>query len=167
MLGQMQDWPLLIHKIIDFAGTQHGEREVVSRLVEGPIHRIGYRDLRTRALKLAQRLARDGTKLGDRVAPLAWNTHRHLEAWYGITGLGAIYHTVNPRLFPDQIAWIVNHAEDRMILADLTFLPILEALQDKLPTVERYVLLTDAAHMPQTKLRNAVPYEEWLAEADG
>jgi acyl-CoA synthetase (AMP-forming)/AMP-acid ligase II len=167
MLGQMQEWPLLIHKIIDFASSQHGDREVVSRLVEGPIHRIGYRDLRTRSLKLAQRLARDGIKLGDRVATLAWNTHRHLEAWYGITGLGAIYHTVNPRLFPEQIAWIVNHAEDRMILADLTFLPILEALQDKLPTVERYVVLTDAAHMPQTKLRNVVAYEDWLAEADG
>jgi len=167
MLGQMQDWPLLIHKIIDFAGTQHGDQEVVSRLVEGPIHRIGYRDLRTRSVKLAQRLARDGVKLGDRVATLAWNTHRHLEAWYGITGLGAIYHTVNPRLFPEQIAWIVNHAEDRMIFADLTFLPILEALQEKLPTVERYVVLTDAAHMPKTKLRNVAPYEEWLAEADG
>jgi fatty-acyl-CoA synthase len=85
MLGQMQEWPLLIHKIIDFAGSQHGDREVVSRLVEGPIHRIGYRDLRTQSLKLAQRLALDGIKLGDRVATLAWNTHRHLEAWYGIT----------------------------------------------------------------------------------
>ena len=167
MLGQMQEWPLLIHKIIDFAGVQHGGREVVSRLVEGPIHRIAYRDLRTRALKLAQRLARDGIRLGDRVATLAWNTHRHLEAWYAITGVGAIYHTVNPRLFPEQIAWIVNHAEDRALFTDLTFLPILEALQDKLPTIERYIVMTDAAHMPATSLRNAVAYEEWLAEADG
>jgi fatty-acyl-CoA synthase len=167
MLGQMQDWPLLIHKIIDFAGVQHGGQEVVSRLIEGPIHRISYRDLRARALRVAQRLARDGIKLGDRVATLAWNTSRHLETWYGITGLGAIYHTVNPRLFPEQIAWIINHAEDRVLFADLTFLPILEALQDKLPTIERYIVLTDAAHMPATKLSNAVPYEEWLAEADG
>ena len=167
MLGQMQDWPLLIHKIIDFAGVQHGGQEVVSRLVEGPIHRVTYRDLRARALKVAQRLARDGIKLGDRVATLAWNTSRHLEVWYGITGIGAIYHTVNPRLFPDQIAWIVNHAEDRVLFTDLTFLPILEGLADKLPSIERFVVLTDAAHMPATRLRNAVAYEDWLAEADG
>ena len=167
MLGQMQDWPLLLHKIIDFAATQHGGQEVVSRTVEGPIHRLNYRDLRLRALKVAQRLAREGVKLGDRIGTLAWNTHRHLEAWYGITGVGAIYHTVNPRLFPEQIAWIVNHAEDRVMFVDLTFLPILEALQDKLPSIERFIVLTDGAHMPPTKLRNAVAYEEWLNEADG
>ncbi len=167
MLGQMQEWPLLIHKIIDFAGKQHGRQEVVSRLVEGPIHRTNYREMRARALQAAQRLARDGIKLGDRVATLAWNTHRHLESWYGITGLGAVYHTVNPRLFPEQIAWIINHAEDRVIFTDLTFVPLLESLQDKLPTLERYIVLTDAAHMPATTLRNAVPYEAWLAEADG
>jgi fatty-acyl-CoA synthase len=167
MLGQMQDWPLLIHKIIDFAATQHGAQEIVSRLVEGPIHRTNYRDLRARSLKVAQRLQRDGIKLGDRVATLAWNTHRHLETWYGITGVGAIYHTVNPRLFPEQIAWIINHAEDRVLFTDLTFLPILEALQGKLPSLERIIVLTDAAHMPATKLSNVVAYEEWLAEADG
>jgi len=167
MLGQMQHWPLLIQKIIDFAAVQHGAQEVVSRLVEGPIHRETYRELRTRALKVAQRLAREGIGLGDRVATLAWNTHRHLETWYGITGVGAIYHTVNPRLFPEQIAWIINHAEDRMIFADLTFLPILEALAGKLPSIERVVVLTDAAHMPATRIANAVPYEEWLDEADG
>jgi acyl-CoA synthetase (AMP-forming)/AMP-acid ligase II len=167
MLGQMQEWPLLIHKIADFAAIQHGETEIVSRLVEGVIHRETYRDLRTRALKVAQRLVREGIQFGDRVATLAWNTHRHLETWYGITGLGAIYHTVNPRLFPEQIAWIVNHAEDRLMFTDLTFLPLLEAIADKLPTIERFVVLTDAAHMPATKLRGAVPYEEWLNEADG
>ena len=167
MLGQMQDWPLLIHKIADYAAIQHGRTEIVSRLVEGPIHRETYADMRARALKVAQRLAREGIVLGDRVATLAWNTHRHLETWYGITGLGAIYHTVNPRLFPEQIAWIINHAEDRLLFTDLTFLPILEAIADKLPTVERFVVLTDAAHMPATKLRGAVAYEEWLNEADG
>jgi fatty-acyl-CoA synthase len=166
MLGQMQEWPLLIHKIIDFAGRQHGAQEVVSRLVEGPIHRINYNDLRLRSLKVAKRLARDGVKLGDRVATLAWNTSRHLEVWYGITGIGAIYHTVNPRLFPEQVAWIVNDAEDRVIFVDLTFLPVLEGLAGKLPTVERFVVLTDAAHMPATKLPNAVAYEDWLAEVD-
>ena len=123
--------------------------------------------VRARALKVAQRLDRDGIRLGDRVATLAWNTWRHLEAWYGIMGIGAIYHTVNPRLFPDQIVWIINHAEDRVMMVDLTFLPLLEKLADKLPSIERYVVLTDAAHMPATSLRNAVPYEEWIGEVDG
>ncbi len=167
MLGQMQEWPLLIHKIADFAASQHGGQQIVSRLVEGGVHRETYRDMRARSLKVAQRLAREGVQLGDRIATLAWNTHRHLETWYGITGVGAIYHTVNPRLFPEQIAWIVNHAEDRLMFTDLTFLPILEAIADKLPTVQKFIVLTDAAHMPATKLRNAVPYEEWLNEADG
>jgi len=167
MLGLMQDWPLLCHRIIDHAAIQHANRPVVTRSIEGPIHTTTYAEVRARALKLAQRLDRDGIKSGDRVATLAWNTWRHLEAWYGILGIGAIYHTVNPRLFPDQIAWIVNHAEDRVMMTDLTFLPLLESLADRLPTVERYIVLTDAAHMPATSLRNAVPYEEWIAEADG
>ena len=167
MLGLMQDWPLVIHKIIDYAGCQHGTREVVSRSVEGPIVRGDYASLRRRALRVAQRLVRDGIAPGDRIATLAWNTGRHLESWYGITGAGAIYHTVNPRLFPDQIAWIVNHAEDRLVLLDLTFVPLMESLAAKLPSVERYVVLTDAAHMPATRLRDAIPYEGWLAEADG
>jgi fatty-acyl-CoA synthase len=167
MLGLMQDWPLLCHRVIDHAAINHPERRVISRSIEGPFHAITYPQLRARALKLAQRLARDGINQGDRVATLAWNTWRHLEAWYGILGVGGIYHTVNPRLFPEQIVWIVNHAEDRMMLTDLTFVPLLEKLADKLKPIERYVVLTDAAHMPKTTLRNAVPYEEWIAEADG
>jgi fatty-acyl-CoA synthase len=101
------------------------------------------------------------------VATLAWNTWRHLESWYGIVGIGAVYHTVNPRLFPDQIAWIINHAEDRVMMTDVTFVPLLEKLSDKLPSIERYVIYTDAAHMPATSLKNAVPYEQWIAEVDG
>ncbi len=167
MLGLMQNWPLLQHKIIDHAALQFGDQEVVTRSVEGPIHRTNYRQVRERALKVAQRLAKDGIKLGDRVATLAWNTWRHLEAWYGITGVGAIYHTVNPRLFPEQIAWIVNHAQDRVMMLDLTFVPLMEAVQDKCPSIERYVVLTDKAHMPATKLKNAVAYEDWIAEVDG
>jgi fatty-acyl-CoA synthase len=167
MQGLMQDWPLLCHRVIDHAAINHPERCVISRSIEGPIHSITYPQLRARALKLAQRLARDGIRQGDRVATLAWNTWRHLEAWYGILGVGAVYHTVNPRLFPEQIVWIVNHAEDRMMLTDLTFVPLLEKLADKLKSIERYVILTDAAHMPQTMLRNAVAYEDWIAEADG
>ena len=167
MLGLMQDWPLLLHRIIDHAAKFHGERKVITRSIEGPIVETNYAQVRARALKVAQRLAKDGIKLGDRVATLAWNTSRHLEAWYGILGIGAIYHTVNPRLFPEQIVWIVNHAEDRVLITDLTFVPLLEKIADKLPTIERYIVLTDAAHMPATTLKNAVAYEDWIAEVDG
>ena len=167
MLGLMQHWSLLLHRIIDHAANFHGERKVISRSIEGPIHTTDYRQVRARALKVSQRLSKDGIKLGDRVATLAWNTWRHLEAWYGIVGIGAIYHTVNPRLFPDQVIWIINHAEDRVMMTDLTFVPFLEKIADKLPTIERYILLTDAAHMPKTTLKNAVAYEDWIAEADG
>lgn len=166
MLGLMQDWPLLVHKIIDHAAAQHPRRAVVSRSVEGPMHRTDYAALRGRSLQLAKRLAREGIGAGDRVATLAWNTWRHLELWYGLTGLGAIYHTVNPRLFEDQIAYIINHAEDRILCLDLTFVPLMERLQARLPSIERYVVLTDAAHMPQTTLKDAVAYEDWIAEAD-
>ena len=167
MLGLMQDWPLLCHRIIDHAATYHGGRKVISRSLEGPIHTTSYADVRGRALRVAQRLDKDGIKLGDRVATLAWNTWRHLEAWYGIMGIGAVYHTINPRLFPEQIIWIVNHAEDRVLMTDLTFVPLLEKLADKLKPIERYVVLTDGAHMPATSLKNAVPYEEWIGTADG
>ena len=167
MLGLMQDWPLLCHRVIDHAATYHGERRVISRSLEGPLHATTYRDVRARALRVAQRLDKDGIRLGDRVATLAWNTWRHLEAWYGIMGIGAIYHTINPRLFPEQIAWIVNHAEDRILMTDLTFVPLMEKLASQLKPVERYVVLTDAAHMPKTSLKNAVPYEEWIGEVDG
>jgi acyl-CoA synthetase (AMP-forming)/AMP-acid ligase II len=166
MQGLMQDWPLLIHRVIDHASTQHARRPVVSRSVEGPIHRTDYAEIRSRALRLAKCLEMDGIRLGDRVATLAWNTWRHLETWYGITGIGAIYHTVNPRLFEDQIVYIMNHAEDRLLFLDLTFVPLIEKLAPRLATIERFIVLTDAAHMPVTSLRNAAPYEEWLAEAD-
>src|SRR6204780_907541 len=167
MFGLMQDWPLLCNRILDHAATYNAERQVVTRSIEGPFHTTNYADLRKRALRVAQRLDRDGIKLGDRVATLAWNTWRHLESWYGILGIGAIYHTVNPRLFPEQIVLIINHAEDHVMMTDLTFVPLLEKLADKLPTIERYIIFTDAAHMPKTSLRNAVAYEGWLAETDG
>ena len=167
MLGLMQDWPLLCHRIIDHAAINHAERPVITRSIEGPIHHTNYAEIRARALRVAQRFDRDGVKLGDRVATLAWNTWRHLESWYGIMGIGAVYHTVNPRLFAEQIVWIINHAGDRVMMTDLTFVPLLEKIADKLPSIERYIVFTDAAHMPATSLRNAVAYEEWLAEADG
>jgi fatty-acyl-CoA synthase len=166
MLGLMQDWPLLCHRIIDHAALNHPARRVVSRSVEGPIHTTDYQAVRARALRAAKRLTMDGIMLGDRVATLAWTTWRHLEAWYGILGIGAIYHTINPRLFPEQITWIVNHAEDRVMLVDLTFVPLVEKLAARLPSIERYVVLTDAAHMPATSLRNAISYEDWIGEVD-
>ena len=167
MLGLMQDWPLLLHRIIDHAAIQHGRREVVTRAVEdGAIRRTDYARIRQRALAVAKRLQMAGIAQGDRIATLAWNTDRHLELWYGISGLGAITHTVNPRLFPEQIAWIMDHAEDRLLFLDISFVTLMEGLQDRLPTIERFIILTDAAHMPETSLREAVPYESWLAEAD-
>ncbi|WP_207538601.1 long-chain-fatty-acid--CoA ligase [Sabulicella rubraurantiaca] len=167
MLGLMQDWPLLMHCVIDHAAQQHPQREVISRSVEGPIHHTNYAAIRRRALRLAQCLTRSGIRQGDRVATMAWNTSRHLEAWYGITGIGAIYHTVNPRLFEKELVWILNHAESRLILADLSFVPLLEKIAHVLPHIERYVILTDAAHMPSTSLRGAVAYEDWLGQVDG
>jgi fatty-acyl-CoA synthase len=153
--------------VIDHAARHHGGREVLSRSVEGPLHRTTYAALRDPARRLSQRLARDGIGLGDRVATMAWNTWRHVEAWYGITGIGAIYHTLNPRLFEDQIAWIANHAGDRLMFLDLTFVALVERLQPRLPTIERYIIMTDAANMPATALPGAVDMESWLTEADG
>lgn len=166
MRGLMQDWPLLLHRIIDHAAIQHGTRAVVSRAVEGGIHRTDYATVHRRAKRVAKRLGKAGMRSGDRIGTLAWNTWRHVEAWYGIAGMGGIYHTINPRLFPEQIAWIANHAEDRIMLVDLTFLPLLEKLAPQLGSIESYVVLTDAAHMPATSLRNAVAYEDWIAEVD-
>jgi fatty-acyl-CoA synthase len=161
MLGMMQEWPLLCHKVIDHAAIYHGQREVVSRSVEGPFHRTNYAEIRARSLKLAQRLERDGCGVGDRIATMAWNTWRHLETWYGILGIGAVYHTLNPRLFPDQIAWIMNDAEDKMLFVDLTFVKLVEMIAPKVPSLERVVILTDDAHMPETALKNAVSYESY------
>ena len=167
MLGLMQEWPLLCHKIIDHAARQHPSREIVSRSIEGPIVRTTYSTIRTRALNVAERLQRDGYGLGDRIATLAWNTARHVEAWYGIMGIGAIYHTLNPRLFPEQIAWIMNHAEDRALFVDLSFMPLVEQIAPAVKSLKQIIVLTDAAHLPETSLPDVVAYEEWLSETDG
>jgi acyl-CoA synthetase (AMP-forming)/AMP-acid ligase II len=166
MLGMMQDWPLVVPSILDHAARFHGEREIVTRSVEGPVVRTTYAGIHSRSRRVAKALTRRGIRVGDRIGTLAWNTGRHLEAWYGIMGIGAICHTINPRLFPEQIAYIVNHAEDRMIFVDLTFLPILEKLGKQIDVVETFVVLTDKAHMPQTTLRNVVAFEDLVAEAD-
>ncbi len=172
MLGLMQDWPLLVHKIIDHAALYHGTREVVSRSVEGPIHRTNYGEIAKRARRVADALDRHGVKPGERVATLAWNTWRHIEAWYGITGIGAIYHTLNPRLFPDQLVYIANHAEDTVLFFDITFASLVEQIAPKLPSVKLYIAMTDAAHLAELKktsganIPNLVAYEDFIADAD-
>jgi fatty-acyl-CoA synthase len=166
MFGSMQDWPLTCNKVLDHAARFHKNREIISRSVEGPITRQTYAQTRDRALALAKRLDRYGLRKGDRAATLAWNTVRHMEVWYGLTGIGAVYHTVNPRLFPEQISWIINHAEDRLLFVDLTFVPIVEQIIDQLPLIELVIILTDTGHMPKTSLANCVAYEDWLAESD-
>ena len=166
MLGLMQDFPLLVHTILDHGALNHGEREMITRSIEGPIRRTTLADVRSRSLRVAKALAQDGVKLGDRIATMAWNTDRHLEAWFGIMGNGAIYHTLNPRLFAEQLDYIVNHAEDEIIFVDLTFVPILEALKAKFGTVRKYIVMTDAEHMPDTSLPNAVAFEDWIGAVD-
>ena len=166
MFGLMQDYPLLAHTIIDHAGLNHAEREMVTRGVEGPIRRTTLAEVRTRSLKVAKALEQEGVKLGDRIATMAWNTERHVEAWFGILGNGAIYHTLNPRLFAEQIDYIVNHAEDEIMFVDLTFVPLLEALQSRLGTVRKYIVMTDGANMPETSLPGAVAYEDWIDAVD-
>ena len=155
MLGLMQDYPLLTHTILEHGALNHGERELVTRGVEGPIRRTTLSKVRNRALRVGKALEREGVKLGDRVATMAWNSERHVEAWFGIMGIGAVCHTLNPRLFAEQLDYIINHAEDDIVFVDLTFVPILEALQARLRTVRKFIILTDAQHMPATSLPNA------------
>lgn len=165
MLGLMQDWPLTVDRILDHAKTWHGGREVVTRSVEGPIVRTTYAEIHRRAKRVSSALLGLGVNPGDRIATLCWNTGNHIEAWYGIMGIGAVCHTLNPRLFPEQLAYIINHAEDRIIFVDLTFVPLLEAILPHCPTVERVIIQTDRAHMPETKLPVVDCYEELLAGA--
>jgi fatty-acyl-CoA synthase len=167
MFGLMQDWPLLVHKIIDHAALYYGTREIVTRSIEGPIVRTTYREIQARARKVAQALDRFGIGAGDRVATMAWNTARHLESWYGITGVGGVYHTLNPRLFPDQIAWIANHAEDRVLFFDTTFAELVAELAPKMPSVKLFVALTDRAHLPDATIPDLVAYEDFIAAMDG
>jgi acyl-CoA synthetase (AMP-forming)/AMP-acid ligase II len=167
MFGQMQDVPLLVNRILDHALVNHGEREIVSRLVEGNIHRETYADAHLRARKLSQALQALGMGVGDVVATMAWNTHRHFEAWYGITGVGGIYHTLNPRLFPEQLSYIINHAEDKIILTDLTFVPVLEGIEKDIPNVKAIIIMTDATHMPETSLKNVLCYEDLIDSNNG
>ncbi|MGH8457610.1 MAG: AMP-binding protein, partial [Stenotrophobium sp.] len=164
MQGLMMDLPLMISALLAHADQYHGDTEIVSRTVEdGSIHRYTYHDAHVRTRKLANALTRLGVKPGERVATLAWNGYRHFELYYAISGMGAVTHTVNPRLFPEQIGWIVNHAEDQYVFFDLTFAPLVEALAPRCPTVKGWVAMTDRAHLPQIKGVTPLCYEDLLA----
>jgi fatty-acyl-CoA synthase len=167
MQGSMMSMPLMISLLIRHADRWHGDTEIVSRTIEGPIHRYTYRDAHARARRLAGALTRLGVHPGDRIATLAWNGYRHFELYYGISGMGAIIHTVNPRLFFDQLVYILNHAEDRFVFFDLTFAPLIEKLAPSCRTVEGWVAMTDRAHMPALQVPNLLCYEELLAAEDG
>jgi fatty-acyl-CoA synthase len=150
MQGLMMDMPLLISSILQHAARHHGDAEIVSRRIEGDIHRYTYADCERRARRLASALGQLGAEPGDRVATLAWNGYRHMEIYYAAGGMGGVVHTINPRLHPDQIAWIVNHAGDRFFAFDITFLPIVEAIAPKCPTVKAWIAMVDADRQPSS-----------------
>jgi fatty-acyl-CoA synthase len=163
MLGLMQSQPLLISSLIDFADRHHGDAEIVSRRVEGDIHRYNWRGVATRARQVAHAL--DGMNLlfSDRVATLAWTGYRHLELYFGVSGSGRVLHTINPRLHPDQIAWIANHAEDQVLCFDMTFLPLVQAIHARCPGIRQYVALCEADKLPaDSGVPNLVSYEAWI-----
>jgi fatty-acyl-CoA synthase len=164
MLGQMQQQALTISTLIDHAAHCHPEREIVSRTSEGPIHRTNYGQVQRRAKRMANALAALGIQRGDRVATLAWNGYRHMELYYAVSGMGAILHTINPRLFAEQVEYIVNHAEDQYLFFDIGFAGLVEKLAPALTTVKGFVAMTDRANMPALDLPNLLCYEE-LADA--
>jgi len=166
MNGLMMDMPLLLSSFIDFAAEHHGGTEVVAREIEGDVHRYTYRDACARMKRLARALERLGVRKGEPVGSLAWNTFRHFEMFYGVTGMGAVLHTINPRLFEEQLVYIINHAEDRLLFVDALTLPIAEAIAPRLGTVRGYVLMCDEARMPSTRLPNAMCYDALLAAED-
>lgn len=166
LMGQMMDQPLLISSIIEFAARHYGNNEIVSRRVEGDLHRYTYRECEQRARRMAKALEGLGVRIGDRVATLAWNGYRHMELYYAVSGSGAVLHTINPRLHPEQIAYIVNHAEDQYLFFDLTFLPLIEAVAPHCKAVKSFVLMSDRAHMPQeTKIASLLCYEDLVASS--
>ena len=164
MLGMMQDSPLLISSMIEFAARHHGDAEIVSRRVEGDLHRTTYRAAAVRARRVARALDRLGLAFGDRVATLAWNGYRHFELYFGVSGSGRVLHTLNPRLAPDQVAWIANHAEDRVLCFDMSFLPLIKAVWRQCTTVRHWVALCEADALPDDSgIQGLVSYEAWIA----
>ena len=163
MLGLMQSQPLLISDLIVFAERHHGDAEIVSRRVEGDIHRYTYKDSAQRARRVANALDALGLAFSDRVATLAWNGYRHFELYYGVSGSGRVLHTINPRLHPDQIAWIADHAEDQVLCFDLSFLPLVQAVHARCSTIKHFVALCDADKLPvDSGIPNLVSYEAWI-----
>ncbi len=171
MYGQMMQMPLLISSLIVHAERHHPEREVVSRRVEGDIHRTTYKQLAQRARQVAQALAALDVKPGDRVATLAWNGYRHMELYFGVSGSGAVLHTLNPRLHPDQVVYIADHAEDQVLCFDMSFWPLIQAVAGRTRTIRHWVAMTDRAHMPPPDQAAKVPgllcYEDLLALQNG
>ncbi|MDE2488092.1 MAG: long-chain fatty acid--CoA ligase [Alphaproteobacteria bacterium] len=165
MQGLMMDWPLTLPSILEHAALYHPDREVVARTVEGPIHRYGYAEALARTKRLANALLELGVKPGDRVATLAWSTHRHFELYFAATGVGAVLHTINPRLHPEQVAWVANHAEDVILLYDISFADLVAETASKMATVRTFVALTDRAHLPANAPKGTRVYEELLAAA--
>ncbi|QJQ05036.1 fatty-acid--CoA ligase [Undibacterium piscinae] len=163
LMGQMMSKPLLISSIIEHADRHFGSNEIVSRRVEGDIHRYNYRECHKRSKKLANAFRQLGIKIGDRIATLAWNGYRHMEAYYAVSGSGAVLHTINPRLHPEQIAYIVNHAEDQYLLFDITFLPIIKAIAGHCTTVKGFVMMCDRSHLPtDSGVDNLLCYEDLI-----
>jgi fatty-acyl-CoA synthase len=166
MNTSMMQQALLISSLLRHAERHHGEQQVVSRRVEGDIHRYTFRDLAARSRRMANALAKLGVKHGDRVATLAWNGYRHMELYYAVSGSGAVLHTLNPRLHPDQVVWIADHAEDQVLFFDLTFLPVIEAIAGRVKTIKAFVAMTDRAHMPAPgKVPGLLCYEELVEGA--
>jgi len=167
MNGLMMQQPLLISSLLVHAERHHGDQEVVSRRVEGDIHRTTYRALAARARRMANALAKLGVKPGERVATLAWNGYRHMELYYAVSGSGAVLHTLNPRLHPDHVVYIADHAEDQVLFFDLTFLPLIEAIAPRVKTIKRFVAMTDRAHMPATtKIPELLCFEDLVDAND-
>ncbi len=163
MLGLMQDQPLLISMLINHAERHHADAEIISRRVEGDIHRSNWGEVAKRARQIANALGGENLAFGDRVATLAWNSYRHLELYFGISGSGHVLHTLNPRLHPDQLSWIVNHAEDQVLLFDMSFLPLVQAVHAKCPTVKKWIALCDAEALPaDSGIPGLVAYEAWI-----
>jgi 3-(methylthio)propionyl---CoA ligase len=171
MNGLMMQQPLLISSLLTHAERHHGEQEIVSRRVEGDVHRTTYRELAARSRRMANVLAALGIGFGDRVATLAWNGYRHMELYYAVSGSGAVLHTLNPRLHPDEVVWLADHAEDQVLFFDLSFLPLIEAVAERVKTIKAFVAMTDRAHMPAPSATSKVPnllcYEELMSGAGG
>jgi fatty-acyl-CoA synthase len=163
----MMQQPLLISSLLVHAERHHGEQQIVSRRVEGDIHRCTFKDLAARSRRLANALAALDIQHGERIATLAWNGYRHMELYCAVSGSGAVLHTLNPRLHPDQVVWVADHAEDRVLFFDLTFLPIVEAIASRVKTIKTFVAMTDRTHMPATsKVPNLLCYEDLIEEQD-